>query len=92
MVTDIVTAWVEDSLENTEVLMKDSTEITDIGNQIMFHSREHNEEAPILEIAYIVPVSVEGRAVNTLQVITPYVVALVIVVDVIGFLSKKRFL
>jgi hypothetical protein len=91
-VTDIVKAWVEDGQENNGFLIKDATEITETGYQIMFRSREYNGQDPILEITYIAPVGGEILSVNTLQVLTPYVVALMVLVGAVGFLSKKRLL
>jgi hypothetical protein len=88
-VTDIVKAWIENGQSNDGFVVRDGNETGTAIIQALFNSREASSNRPILEVSYTPYVGGDIIAVNTLSLLTPWIVAVVILTGtVIAF--KRR--
>lgn len=88
-VTDIVKAWIENGLSNDGFVVRDGNETGTAIIQALFNSREASLNQPILEVSYSTYVGGDIIAVNTLSLLIPWIIAVVILTGTVVAFKRR---
>ena len=89
-VTDIVKAWIEERQPNDGFVVRDGNETGSTIIQSFFSTHEASSNQPLLEVGYTPYVGGDIIATNTLWLLTPWILAAIILTGTIVALKRRQ--